>query len=81
MKIQTKIGDIVKLGQGNGKPKKAIITSEPYIKDWSAHSGLPKGTKLMEMIKVKRWIKSRNDWATKDAEYHTWCILEVIQSK
>jgi hypothetical protein len=70
-----KIGQKVKVEMANGTLADAVISSEVYSKDWSAHMGVKKGTYILKMVKVKRWIKSRKEYSNGDCEYQ---VAQVV---
>ena len=64
----------VKIKNAKGETFDAIQTSEVYEKNWAKHYGQSEPF-MMNMVKVRRFIKSRNEYAATSTEYPASAIV------
>jgi hypothetical protein len=67
---------IIKIENAKGEIFDAIQVGDIYKKDMSAHYGNKKGEIIMEFVKVKRFIKTRNDFSANATEYTAQQIVD-----
>jgi len=65
----------VKIKNAKGEIFDAIQTCEVYEKNLAKHYGQSKPF-MMNMVKVRRFIKSRNDYAANSTEYPAHAIVK-----
>jgi hypothetical protein len=71
-----KHGDTVKVKNAKGQIFNAIFDYGPYKKDMAKHFGT-KTPFIMEFVKVRRFIKTKNEFAATATEYTSQQVSEV----
>ncbi len=68
------VGDKAKVTNAKGEVFDCIICSEVYYKDMSHHYGNQRGEIVLDFIKVRRFIKSKDDYAVTPTEYRAFQV-------
>ena len=63
-----KVGDTISISNAKGQIFKAILMQDVYTKNLAKHYG-QKEDFFMDFIKVRRFIKSRGEFASTATEY------------
>ena len=64
-----KLGSVIRIKNAKDQVFNAILMQDVYEKDMSEHYGNKKGEIVIEFVKVRRFIKSRNEYAATETEY------------